>query len=79
MTQRRQFGGLLASGASLAVFASTSRQTFADTRLRYIWWGNPDRDKRTLAAVDLYQQMDPGIAIDPETYAWADYWPKLAT
>jgi pectin-derived oligosaccharide transport system substrate-binding protein len=76
---RRGFGGLMASGASLAVLASTRGLAFADTRLRYIWWGNPDRDKRTLAAVDLYKKKDAAVSIDPETYAWADYWPKLAT
>lgn len=76
---RRQFGGLLASGASLAVLASTSQNVFADERLRLIWWGNPDRDKRTLAVVDLYQKENAGVTIDPETYAWNDYWPKLAT
>ena len=44
---RRAFGGLLASGASLAVLASTTPFAFAASRLRLIWWGNPDRDKRT--------------------------------
>jgi multiple sugar transport system substrate-binding protein len=75
---RRQFGGLVASGASLAMLASTGLSR-AETRLRLIWWGNPDRDKRTLAAVDLYKQQNPGVTVDPETYAWNDYWPKLAT
>ena len=76
---RRTFGGLMASGASLAVLASTGGLAFADTRLRYIWWGNPDRDKRTRAVVDLYMKKNPGVTIDPETYGWNDYWTKLAT
>lgn len=76
---RRAFGGLLASGASLAVLASTTPFAFADTRLRLIWWGNPERDKRTNAVIDLYTQANAGVTIDPETYAWNDYWPKLAT
>jgi multiple sugar transport system substrate-binding protein len=76
---RRAFGGLLASGASLAVLASTTPFALADTRLRLIWWGNPERDKRTNAVVDLYTQANAGVTIDPETYAWNDYWPKLAT
>jgi multiple sugar transport system substrate-binding protein len=50
---RRGFGGLLASGASLAVLASTTPFAFADSRLRLIWWGNPERDKRTNAVIDL--------------------------
>lgn len=76
---RRQFGALAASGASLAVLASTTTNLFADERVRLIWWGNPERDKRTLAVVDLYQKENAGVTVDPETYAWNDYWPKLAT
>ena len=76
---RRAFGGLVASGASLAVLASTMPFALAAARVRLIWWGNPDRDKRTLAVVDLYKAGKPDVTIDPETYAWNDYWPKLAT
>jgi multiple sugar transport system substrate-binding protein len=76
---RRGFGGLMAGGVSLAALASTGNLAMADERLRYIWWGNPDRDKRTLAAIDLYKKKDSAISIDPETYAWNDYWPKLST
>ena len=76
---RREFGGLLSAGLAVGVYASAGRPAFADTRLRYIWWGNPDRDKRTIAAIDLYKTKHPDTAVDPESYAWADYWPKLAT
>ncbi len=75
---RRTFGGLMASGASLAVLASTGA-SFADERVRLIWWGNPERDKRTLAVVDLFQKKNPGVTVDPENYAWGDYWTKLGT
>lgn len=76
---RRQFGGLLASGASLAAIASVNPAALAATALRLIWWGNPERDKRTLALVDLYQKKNSGTTVGPENYAWDDYWQKLAT
>jgi len=76
---RRTFGGLMASGASLAVLASTGGLAFADERVRLIWWGNPTRDKRTLEVVDLYHKQNPGVTIDPENYARSDYWTKLGT
>ncbi len=75
---RRTFGGLMASGASLAMLASTGA-SLADERVRLIWWGNPERDKRTLAVVDLYEKKNAGVTVDPETYAWNDYWTKLGT
>ena len=76
---RRQFGGLLTAGASAAVLASTGRLAFAEERVRLIWWGNPERDKRTYAVVDLYQEQNSDVSVDPETYSWGDYWTKLAT
>jgi hypothetical protein len=66
---RRAFGGLMASGGAAAILASTGRLAFADGRLRLIWWGNPDRDKRTLAVIDLYKEVAADITVDPETYA----------
>ena len=76
---RRTFGGLMAGGTSAAILASTGRLAFANGRVRLIWWGNPERDKRTYEVVELYQSKNPGITIDPENYAWGDYWTKLAT
>jgi multiple sugar transport system substrate-binding protein len=76
---RREFGRLAAAGASVAALGGMMTPASADTRLRLIWWGNPDRDKRTHEVVDLYMKANPGVTIDPETYAWNDYWPKLAT
>jgi multiple sugar transport system substrate-binding protein len=76
---RRGFGGLMAGGVSLAALASTGNLAMADERLRLIWWGNPERDKRTLAVVDLYQKENAGVSVAPETYAWNDYWTKLGT
>ena len=50
----------------------------AASSLRLIWWGNPVRDKRTNAVVDLYKKTS-GVDVEPESYGWDDYWEKLAT
>lgn len=76
---RRAFVQLLGAGAAAGALVSTSRLAFADERVRLIWWGNPERDKRTYAVVDLYQKKNAGITVDPETYSWGDYWTKLGT
>ena len=52
----------------------------AETRLRLIWWGNPDRDRAHLTRWSTStSRRAADVTIDPETYAWNDYWPKLAT
>ena len=73
---RRQFGALM--GGSVMAGAMGSMVSAAGESLRLIWWGNPERDKRTYAVVDLYKAA-AGADIQPETYAWGDYWQKLAT
>ena len=76
---RRDFNRLVAASTAAGALGGLTSQALAETRLRLIWWGNPERDKRTLAVVDLYKQANADVTIDPETYAWNDYWPKLAT
>jgi multiple sugar transport system substrate-binding protein len=81
MTQtwsRRQFGGLLGGMAAASAFASTGAFAQAGATVRMIWWGNPDRDRRTNEVLDLYRS-GTGTEVVPETYAWNDYWQKLAT
>jgi multiple sugar transport system substrate-binding protein len=67
-------------GGAVAASALGLRASLAQDggSVRFIWWGNPERDKRTNAVVDLYMQQT-GAEVVPETYAWPDYWQKLAT
>ena len=74
---RRQI--LAGASASMALALSPSlslAQTAA--KLRCFWWGNPDRDKRTKALLDVYAKKS-GIQIAAESAGWGDYWTKLAT
>lgn len=79
MTSTRR-GVLALTAASLLAGAAAFRPAMADeVRLRFTWWGNPDRDKRTFAAIDAYQAANPNVRIDGLALGWGDYWPKLAT
>jgi multiple sugar transport system substrate-binding protein len=75
---RRDIGRLLAGGAAAATLASVGSLAAAADSIRLIWWGNPDRDRRTNEVVALFAK-EKGIAVTPETYGWGDYWQKLAT
>jgi len=74
---RRAFGKL-AAGATLASTLASVGAFAQGAGVRLIWWGNPERDKRTYAVVDKYQAMGGGTVV-PETYSWGDYWTKLGT
>ena len=55
---RREFGGLLAGMTAASTLASVGAFAQAGTSVRLIWWGNPDRDRRTNEVIDLYAQGD---------------------
>jgi multiple sugar transport system substrate-binding protein len=74
---RRQFGGLMGSTLALSMMGSLGARA-QGAALRLIWWGNPDRDRRTNEVVALFTAQT-GREVQPETYGWGDYWQKLAT
>ncbi len=47
--------------------------------LRIAWWGNPTRDERTQAVLDLYTELNPNVTFETEPIGWSGYWDKLAT
>ncbi|MBN9063495.1 MAG: hypothetical protein BGP06_18680 [Rhizobiales bacterium 65-9] len=75
---RRQFA---AGGAAALGMAFLGSPVFgqSNTRLRCFWWGNPERDRRTRAALDAYQAKAPGVQVSSESIGWGEYWTKLAT
>ena len=78
---RRQFSGRVAGTAlATAALGGLGRSAWAQaTTLRWFWWGNPERNKRTYAVVDLYDEKHPDITVEAETIGWDDYWAKMAT
>lgn len=77
---RRQFTGVAGTAFATAALGSSGRRAWAQTTtLRWFWWGNPERNKRTYAVVELYDEKHPDIAIEAETIGWDDYWAKMAT
>jgi multiple sugar transport system substrate-binding protein len=78
ITRRHVLGGSALAAATIGGLG-LPRSARAETRLRLFWWGNPERDKRTFAAVDLYKSKRPDVAVAAEAVGWNDYWPKMAT
>ncbi len=77
ISRRSALQGTLALAASGALLGGASAQS--EKRLRAYWWGNPERDRRTRAALDAYQAKNAGVQISSESVGWGDYWTKLAT
>ena len=78
---RRKFLTTTAGAAGAMVVAGAlGTPAFAqDRRIRHFWWGNPERDKRTFAVIDIFNGKNPGIVVEGETLGFADYFTKLTT
>jgi multiple sugar transport system substrate-binding protein len=77
--RRRLLGYGLAAGALSISGLPFSSAFAADAQMRCNWWGSAERNKRTLAVIDLYMKANPGVSIVGEPIAGSDYWTKLAT
>ncbi|MDX8044692.1 extracellular solute-binding protein [Gracilibacillus sp. S3-1-1] len=49
-----------------------------DVTLRIAWWGEQTRNDYTLEVIELFEENNPGITLEPEYASWDDYWQKLA-
>ncbi|WP_319563093.1 sugar ABC transporter substrate-binding protein [Marispirochaeta sp.] len=66
--------------STLGLWAAGSAESQeGPVELRVAWWGNPTRDERTLGVIDLYQEKNPGVTIEPETVGWGGYWDRINT
>lgn len=81
---RRDFlgaGATVAAGAGLLGVAGCGGGSGGSdgANIQFAWWGNPDRDKRTKAAIKVYGKQHPDVTIRPQITGWDGYWDKLAT
>lgn len=70
----------LGAAGSVAALAAMGRPAWAqNAEIRHFWWGNPERDKRTFAVIDIFNEKNPNITVSGETLGFADYFTKLTT
>jgi multiple sugar transport system substrate-binding protein len=67
--------GILA-GAMASAVADVAHAGSAT--IRWVWWGNLARDRRTAEVIKLFEARHTDIRVTGESSAWPDYWPKLA-
>lgn len=76
---RRELGkyaSMLAGGAALGL--SGYRPAYAQTTLRFAWWGSEERHNRTIEALEVFSEKYPDIAVTPEIASFDDLFNKLA-
>jgi multiple sugar transport system substrate-binding protein len=67
------------TGITAADSTAASTTDGAQIELRVSWWGNQERHDRTIAAIELYEQLNPHVDITYEFSGFADYWTLMTT
>ena len=65
--------------ASDAGAAAASEGSGDQTELRIAWWGSQNRHDRTIAVIELFEELHPEIDVVYEFSGWEDHWTKMAT
>jgi multiple sugar transport system substrate-binding protein len=69
----------LAGATALSTAFGTRAFAQDVSRIRHAWWGNPERDKRTFAVIEIFNEKHPNIEVVGETLGFNDYFTRLAT
>ena len=69
---------LLVLAALILPSASALSQSEA-VELRIAWWGSQNRHDRTIAVIELYEELNPNVDVVFEFSGWNDHWTKMST
>ncbi|MFK0120856.1 ABC transporter substrate-binding protein [Streptomyces sp. NPDC090994] len=67
------------TGCAVGQETGADRLSKTSVTIRLNWWGAEERQKKTAAAVRLFEREHPGIHVDMEFSDWTGYWDRLAT
>lgn len=62
----------------LSACGSTDRGD-GDVELRFTWWGTDHRHQQTQEIIDVFEEQNPGITVEPEFRPWDGYIDQLNT
>ncbi|WP_159621198.1 ABC transporter substrate-binding protein [Ruania rhizosphaerae] len=71
--------GLVALAGCSRGGAAESTGDDGDVTIRFAWWGNDERAAVTNAAVDAFEEANPGIVVETEFIDFNSYFDRLAT
>lgn len=69
----------LALGAGACAPGSGGGGGDGDVTLRFSFWGTNERADRMQHAIDIFEEENPGITVEPDFVDWSGYWDRLAT
>ena len=79
--KKRTLSIVMAAAMTAGLLAGHAMPVMAEEEinLRMAWWGSQDRHDKTVAAIELYEELNPNVHIEYEFYSFDDYFTKLKT
>ena len=71
-------GGGSADGGSSDQGGSSDNGSDEQIVLRVAWWGGQDRHDATLKVIEMYEEQNPHVKIEPEFSSYDGYWERMA-
>lgn len=71
-------GGGSADGGSSDQGGSSDSGSDEQIVLRVAWWGGQDRHDATLKVIEMYEEQNPHVKIEPEFSSYDGYWERMA-
>jgi multiple sugar transport system substrate-binding protein len=68
-----------AAQPTAAAAAPAAAKPTGPVTLRFAWWGSQDRHDRTIKAIQMYQDKNPGVTVNYEFAGFQDHLTKMTT
>ena len=72
--KKRTLSIVMAAAMTAGLLAGHAMPVMAEEEinLRMAWWGSQDRHDKTVAAIELYEELNPNVHIEYEFYSFDD-------
>lgn len=79
MMQRPKTTLIATAGSAALLLTSCGGGDESDVTLTFSWWGGEERHQYTQEMIELFEEENPNIAVEPRYHEWDGYWDQLAT
>jgi multiple sugar transport system substrate-binding protein len=79
VTQETEREVVITQETEREVMVTVPPEEMEPIELRIAWWGGDSRATKTIAVIEMFQELYPHITMLYEFSGWDDHWTKLAT
>lgn len=62
----------------IMIFSASVSAQEEEVTLRVSWWGSQSRHNKTLEVIEMFEEQNPNINIEPQYTGWSGYWEQMS-